>query len=464
MLRLILWNPLLFVWLAWCTQALLVLIQVGKFERRVARRRLPGPSAYQPSAVIIVPFKGYDHDLGANIRALLAQDYAHYQLIAVVEHEDDPATAKLRDAFAQCAAGAQAQILIAGVAPADSGQKVHNQLAALEYLDKLHNNLGNNSPNDKNDKAPEILVFADSDAVPHNRWLAHLINPLAPVPPPQPNTPANDPGTPVGATTGYRWLIPQLRAQRPGWGSVFASVINSSVATFLGYGKYTQAWGGSMAMHASFARKHNLRGYLRGGLSDDYQVTRLCRDAGHRVYFVHHCLVPSTIDLNLRGLLEFGRRQYLITRIHDPALYYKAVGLMSFYLFALISAWVGGFVAWQMGYPDVTLCALCALCAVGLLNQYRAILRRRAIQSAFGPTMLHHMRRTLWVDRFATPVVMAVNLILLLSAHNNRRLIWRGITYDLQGPQQVTAHREERRTPTPRRGDDAATDPSRRGE
>lgn len=416
-LRFWLWNPLLMLLFAWCAQGVLVIIQVGKFVRRIQLPVQDRYLAYRPPVTLIVPFKGFDHDLKRGIRALLTLDYPQYRLIAVVESEDDPAHAVLRETLAEFPVGPTVEIVVSGLAPNDSGQKVHNQLAAFEHLQHHARPL----------EDTDVVVFADSDAVPHARWMGQLVGPLV-----------DDKN---GATTGYRWLIPQMRAQRPRWGSVFASVINSSVATFIGHGSLTQAWGGSMAIRASFIREAKLADRFRGALSDDYQVTRMCRDHGRRVHFIHHCLVPSGIDLTLKSLLEFGRRQYLITRIHDPGLYAIALGLSAGYLVAVTGAWVGGILAWRAGYPVVTTCAAAALFFVFVANQHRAALRRRAVSTAFGPTMAHHLRRTLAVDRFGTTLVTAVNFILLLSALSSRRMTWRGIDYVLKGPQDVHASR-----------------------
>ena len=418
-LRLWIWNPLLLLLLAWCVQALLVLIQAGKFVRRIHRQAPDRYETYRPPVTLIVPFKGFDHDLQRGIRALLTLDYPDYRLLAVVESEQDPAHAVLRETLASFPAGPGVEIVVAGLAPDDTGQKVHNQLAAFEHLERQPRPLADT----------DVVVFADSDAVPHARWLAQLVGPLL-----------NEKN---GVTTGYRWLIPQLRAQRPRWGSVFASIINSGVATFIGHGSLTQAWGGSMAMRAGFLREAGLADHFRGALSDDYQVTRLCREHGRRVSFVHHCLVPSGIDLSMGPLFEFGRRQYLITRVHDPLLYVKAVCLAGGYLLAVAGAWVGGVLAWYTGYTGVALCAAGAIGFVFVANQYRATLRRRAVSAAFGPTMAHHLRRTLAVDRLGTTLVAAVNLLLLLTALSSRRITWRGVNYELRGPQDVRASRPE---------------------
>ena len=135
-LRLWIWNPLLLLLLAWCVQALLVLIQAGKFVRRIHRQAPDRYEAYRPPVTLIVPFKGFDHDLQRGIRALLTLDYPDYRLLAVVESEQDPAHAVLRETLASFPAGPGVEIVVAGLAPDDTGQKVHNQLAAFEHLER----------------------------------------------------------------------------------------------------------------------------------------------------------------------------------------------------------------------------------------------------------------------------------------------------------------------------------------
>ncbi len=416
-LRIWLLPPLIALLFAWCAQAVLVVIQAGKFMRRVQQPASTRYQAYRPPVTLIVPFKGFDHDLKRGIRALLTLEYPQYRVIAVIESEDDPAHQVLRETVAEFPVGPTVEIVVAGLAPNHTGQKVHNQLAAFEHLE------GHARPLENTD----VVVFADSDAVPHARWMAQLVEPLM-----------NDKN---GVTTGYRWLIPQLRAQRPRWGSVFASVINSGVATFIGHGSLTQAWGGSMAIRADFLRQAGLADRFRGALSDDYQITRLCHDHERRVHFIHHCLVPSGIDLTLGDLFEFGRRQYLITRVHDTKLYAMALALSGGYLLAVGAAWIGGAVAWCTGHLGIAAFAVFALVFVGVANQYRATLRHRAVRAAFGPTMAHHLRHTMMVDRFGTTLVSAVNFLLLLSALSSRRMTWRGIDYVLKGPQDVHASR-----------------------
>ena len=407
-----LWNSLIVLWLAWCIQAILAVLQARKFSRRIDRPVREGVADHQPKAAVIVPFKGYDADLAGHVRALLHQQYTQYRLVFVLESEDDPALDHIQLELAQHPHAPEPDLVFAGPAPAGTGQKVHNQLAALAHLDRQGDDC-------------ELWVFADSDAKPGPAWLQKLAGPHA-----MPKR--------VGVTTGYRWLMPELRAQRPRTASMFASVINSSVAMFIVHGKLTQAWGGSMAVRADFAREHGLTDYFKGALSDDYQMTRMARDGGKLVYFVPQCLVPSSIDLGWRELAEFGRRQYLITRVHDPALFAKALTAIGLYVAGAASSLGAVTATLILGGPwKVTGFAVAAMLLVGVANQQRAFYRRQAVAAAFGRDHLRYLRHTLRLDRYVTWLVMLVNLYLLLSALTGRTMTWRGKRYRLRGPQDI---------------------------
>ncbi|MEM6459663.1 MAG: glycosyltransferase family 2 protein, partial [Planctomycetota bacterium] len=383
---LLLWNPLIGLWAVWCTQAVLCAIQVSQFSRLVARPARPGFDAYRPKAAVIVPFRGHDVDLPRNVRALITQDYGEHRLVFVVESDDDPAKALIEDELTNHdpAALPPVDLVVAGPAPPDTGQKVHNQLAALDFLEK------------QNDDS-EVWAFADSDAVPGPHWLAKLVGPLLQ-------------HERVGATTGYRWLMPELRAQRPRPAAAIASVINAAAACLVSHPRLTQCWGGSMAVRADFARQHGLTDRLRRSIDDDYQLTHLCRDADRRIYFVPGCLVPSPIDFTWKQLHNFGRRQYLITRVYHPTLYRKALAVVAFYVVMNLAALGVLLFAALTGRTVLAVFAAVALLIVGVANQVRAAYRRRAIANAFGRDHLHYLRATLRLDRFATLPVMIVHL------------------------------------------------------
>lgn len=394
---------------AWVFQALLSSIQAHRLAHLIRRKRRAGFDAYQPFAAVIVPFKGIDEGLEQAIRSLATQEYKDYRLILVVDSQDDPAFEVLTEQAKQYPER-RIDILISGPASPNESQKIHNQLFAIDTLTE----------------DDVVWVFADSDAVPGRMWLLDMVGPLG-----QDKT---------GITTGYRWLIPtgSESTGRPTLPSILASVMNSSTACMYREKQFSLAWGGSMAVRADTAKAGDLVGHLRGALTDDYQLTRMCRKLNRRVYFVRKAIAPTPVDFTWRSMINFARRQYLITRIYMPLVYFAALMTLSLYwagLFIALGAFIHGVLF--NGHILAWLPPLSALIAVGVFNQIRASMRRRVIRRAFGHDMLPRMRATLWWDRFGTPVWMILHYLLVLSVMFKRTMNWRGIRYKLRGPQDI---------------------------
>ena len=404
-------NPFfLLLLIAWVLQAVVSALQVRKFSRRLDHSQFKGRKPFQPPAVIIVPFKGLDIDLVAAVRSLCEQDYPDYELILVVESKDDPAYPLLVEQIALYP-DRKARVVVAGQAGPNEGQKVHNQLFALDLVE---------TPPDQD----QAWVFADSDAVPGPHWLAAMIQPLIEK-------------KRTGAVTGYRWLIPSNQSK--GVWSHLASVINSSAACMQGGREWwSQAWGGSMAMLAETAIRGGLKGRLKGALTDDYPVTRMCRDLQMRVYFPNRMLIGSTVSLDLKGFLNFAYRQYVLTRVYSPRLFVGVLIVLGIHVVGSAAAWWSLAAAcWRgAGVVEWVLPAV-AIAAVFLANQMRSSYRRQVVTKALGPKALADLKLTLRLDRWATTAWMTMHWLLVARACFGRTLKWRGFTYRLLGPQRV---------------------------
>jgi ceramide glucosyltransferase len=394
--------------IAWGTQAVLAMVAQRKLRKLAKSPQTERFGAYRPAAALIVPFKGVEPALKGNLQGLFNQDYPDYRVLMIVEDESDPAYPLLRDAMAQHPER-RADIVFAGVAGPNEGQKVHNLLAALEKLKQ-------------DDAGEEVWAFADSDAVPGPSWMAALVGPLV-----QERT---------AVTTGFRWLIPQPPegSTTTLFASKIASVLNSSTTGVIRNEAFTHAWGGSMAMRVSTALEADLSGRWRGAISDDYQVTRMCRDLGKRVYFVPECLVASPVDYDFAGLSDFAYRQYVITRIHAPGVFLIALIINALYFAGLASAVT---LLIRQSSPHHFRFAIGVFVLVFTANQVRASFRRSVVRATLGDEVAKQLRSTLTLDRWATPVWMGINLMLLLRAVFGRTITWRNIRYRMDGPQKI---------------------------
>ncbi len=394
--------------IAWGAQAVLAVVAQRKLAERAKNPQTDRFGAYRPTAALIVPFKGVEPALQGNLKGLFAQDYPDYRIVMIVEDENDPAYPILREAIEQYPQR-NAEIILAGVAGPDEGQKVHNLIAAVEKLEA-------------DDKGEEVWVFADSDAVPGSDWLGELVGPLC-----QERT---------AVTTGFRWLIPEPKdgASTPTFWAKVVSIINSSATGYIRRDRFTHAWGGSMAMRVSTANEADLLSYWRGALSDDYQVTRMCRDLDRRVYFVPECLVASPVDYDFAGLCNFAFRQYVITRIHAPSVFIAALFINALYFLGIASA-----IAMLVRAQNVnhTRFAFGVFVLVFLANQVRASYRKRVVQLTLGVATAKELQPTFTLERWTTPVWFGINLLMLLRASVGRTIRWRNIRYRINAPQNI---------------------------
>jgi cellulose synthase/poly-beta-1,6-N-acetylglucosamine synthase-like glycosyltransferase len=368
------------------------------FKRETARPL----SDYTPFASVIVPCRGLDQGLRANLRALYAQAYPRYEIVFVLDSANDPARTVIDEVRADATSNTiPTSIIIAGQAT-DCGQKVHNLRAGVGA----------------GDPASEVFVFVDTDARPRRDWLRALVAPLA------------DEG--LGAATGYRWFVPGAG----GFSSHLRAVWNASIASALGPNEQQNfCWGGSTAIRrATFTRADVLADW-RGALSDDFALTRALQRARLPIRFVPQCLTAAHEDCTFGELIEFTTRQLKITRVYAPHLW--RIVLVSNLLFVLVCYGGLALVFWralggaQFAWPLALLVAIFTLGAAKAYVRLRAVALPLAADDvrANGVTLLAHL--CLW------PLTSALYAYNALAAGRSRRLTWRGISYELRSPNET---------------------------
>jgi cellulose synthase/poly-beta-1,6-N-acetylglucosamine synthase-like glycosyltransferase len=397
------------MWLFYLFAALVVWLGVDSlrggfrylaYVRREMQKEL---TRYTPYASIIAPVRGLDQGLGDNIAALFCQDYPAYEIIFVTDRADDSSLVLIEEACARFVgrrSGVSARVIVAGAAT-ESGQKVHNLSVAVGEVDA----------------ASEVLAFVDSDARVGRDWLRALVAPLS--------------DARMGATTGYRWFIPV----KNGVASHLRSVWNASIASALGErAEKNFCWGGSTAIRRETFQTANVLEHWRGAASDDFALMRALQAARLPVYFVPQCLTPSFEDCSLSELFEFTTRQLKITRVY-AAHFWKAVLAGSL---VFVAVFFGGIVlasaraALGLSYAaPLTLVAIIFALGIG-----KAYVRLKAVTLA-----LHEHRvqvwRGLWAHLLLWPFASMLYLYNALAAAFSRRIVWRGITYELKSPKET---------------------------
>jgi cellulose synthase/poly-beta-1,6-N-acetylglucosamine synthase-like glycosyltransferase len=361
-------------------QSLLNGIRYAAYVRRETSRALP---EFTPFVSVIVPGRGLEPGLADNLRPLLEQDYPRYEVLFVFDRGDDPAIQVVGHGSSRIA-----RTIIAGPAT-DSGQKVHNLRVAVTEVDPQS----------------EVLVFVDTDARPAKDWLKKLVAPLA--------------DETLGASTGYRWFIPE----KGGIASRLRGVWNASVASALGADTAKNfCWGGSTAIRRTTFDTLGVSERWRGTVSDDFILTRVLKEAKLPIHFTPNCLVASVGDCDFKELFEFTTRQIKITRVYASHLWLPL--LLGSALFAIV--FIGSLILLILS-PSIVL--LSVLLIIFTLGATKSFIRWRAINSALNRDVLAHI--------FLWPVASLLYLYNAIVAGFSRRITWRGITYELKSPTEA---------------------------
>lgn len=355
-------------------------------------------SDFAPFVSIIAPCRGVDAGMKENLVKLFEQDYPEYEIVFVVDDERDEAVKIIEEISHR---ETNSKLIIAGKA-ANEGQKVHNLREAVL-------NVSGES---------EVFVFVDSDARPNRNWLKNLIAPLR--------------DEKIGCVTAYRWFISEKR----NFASEMLSVWNASIASALGENKNTNfCWGGSMAVRRETFEKVKMRERWKGTLSDDFAVTRTMKENGFQIYFVPQALTASIENCSFLRLLEFTTRQMKITRVYSPNLWIAS--FTGAFLFNLVMIWAI-FVAVFSGVKSFSFWfAVVVFALVSLFSIGKSWLRLNAVKLVL-TDYENQLNKQFWTQNTLWIFSPAVFLYNSVCALFSRKIVWRGIVYELESPFQTS--------------------------
>lgn len=366
------------------------------FKREIAKPK----SDFTPFTTIIAPCRGLEENLEANLNALFLQDFPNYEVIFAVDSEKDEAVPIIEKVMQK---SRTAKIIVAGKAENES-QKVHNLREAVRHVSA----------------ESEIFVFVDSDARPNRDWLRNLIAPLE-----------NEKN---GAATGYRWFI----SPKGNLASQMRAVWNASIASALGANAAKNfVWGGSMAMRRDTFEKIGMRERWRGTLSDDFAVTRAIKAARLPICFVPQALTASVENCTWRELFEFTTRQMKITRVYAQPLWIQS--FLGAGLFNLVLIW-GIFNLFL--YPFTSFAFLFSLASLLLISAFsvgKSRLRLNAVELIL-KDYEKDLKKQFWTQNTLWIFSPAIFLYNSFCALFSRRIVWRGIRYELKSAGETTVN------------------------
>lgn len=378
---------------AWLVLALAATL-ASALTLRLLRRPQPRPEA-TPPVLVLVPVRGAGPLLPGFLAGLAAQDWPDWRVAFAVEAGMDPAHPVLARFVA--AHPGRASLVIAGPARG-RGQKVQNLLAALRALRP----------------ADAAVVTLDADILPPPDLLRALLRPVltgqAPI------------------ASGYRWSLPAAGA---GWSSRALCLTEAGIATLPRLAAANICWGGATAISRAALEALDLPRLWDRAMSDDLVLTRAAQEQGLLIYAPLTVRPPAPVALGMRVVLEFGRRQYRLLRLHLPRAWLLA-GV------AALLPVLGGLtalVAALRGVPS----GLAALGVAMLLGGLRLRLRGAVAAAVLPPEAATAARRALAQGAWLQPAPALLAAAAWLGSACGREIAWAGRRYRLDRAGQVTA-------------------------
>jgi ceramide glucosyltransferase len=363
-----------------------------------ARRRIhTDPGFYSPKVAVLCPCKGMEAALERNLVSLTEFEYQNYEIFFMIVSAADPAYNIVKRVAASSRAKAH---VVLTEKPDGCGEKVNNLRLGIVQLPAEF----------------DVLTFVDSDGRPGKYWLHRMVAPLG------------DPR--IGATTTMRWLIPN----RNNFATALLAAWNAPIVTMLSEKGKNFCWGGGTAIRRSVFDQSGVAEEWQHSVSDDYSMTRALERAGRSIVFLPECIVPSFVETDFTGLMEFTNRQVLITRVYAEKMWAMAAGTHLLYCLSFVLGTILTFSDVLATRPAFHLAALTFLPV--LLAMIRGALRAVGVSEVL-PTYRSQISSQAWIYVLLTVFVPFFYLVNFLTSLLTRKIRWRGVTYELIAPEQT---------------------------
>jgi glycosyltransferase involved in cell wall biosynthesis len=355
-----------------------------------------------PRAAIILAVRGADPSLSHCLAGILRQDYPRYSVRIVVDSQQDRGWDMVHDVLQKGHnPRVNVEVNVLQRRHDTCSLKVSSQLQAIAELDP----------------AIEVVAFIDADSIPAADWLRALVLPFA------------DPQ--VGATTGFRWFAPSDSQ----WGTLVRYMYNAGSAPQMYV--FSMAWGGSMAVRTRIFRESDLLDVWSRSFCEDVGVYSVIRKRGFRLAFVPDATHINCESIDLASCFNFLMRQLLCVRLQVFQWPWVLAINVSHNLALIVTiAWLGQGL-YERDWDSAALAgSLFGLYLAGLLSALSVgeLLIRRIVGAR---------RKDIPPPAFSWKTVPALLLTQVLAffclvcTMFVRRIAWRGVTYAIQGPENI---------------------------
>lgn len=190
-----------------------------------------------------------------------------------------------------------------------------------------------------------------------------------------------------------------------------------------------------MAIRVEVFRQIGLDKIWPKAFSDDLSLSSAVKKAGLKIAYVPSCLTASYESATWGGLLRFARRQFLITRISAPRIWW--FGLCGS-LYSVLTLWgTAALAVYAAVIGEEHLLLFAAVPILFFISQMgQAILRQRMVGTLLTKDR-HKMKLAMAADILAYWVWSLLLLFFIISSAFGKTICWRGIRYKLLSPTET---------------------------
>jgi hypothetical protein len=242
-------------------------------------------------------------------------------------------------------------------------------------------------------KNTQIFAFAEGGGEYSKAWLRALAAPLA--------------RDGVGATTGYRWYLPDP----PDFWSLTRSVWNAPIAGLFGPGDAPFAWRGAIAIRKEIFFETLVLDYWKRLQDSARGLTAAIRAAGLTIAFAPAALVALDGRISAMEFFRSARAEMLAARAEHPRLWWRALAFYTLQCGAMAAA-LGASIGGSRG-------AEWALVAQWGLTMLKGT-NDATLAKAQLPARKTWFDRYGWVHSWWVPLAMWVWLAVMISSLGSR--------------------------------------------
>jgi glycosyltransferase involved in cell wall biosynthesis len=371
---------------------------------RVLRESKPVevPDEDLPKFCVGMTLRGADPHLPETLRRVMRQDYPNYEFHVVIDSQADPAWAIVEEAIAEC--DVQNVFIHELRDRYDTCSRYCSALA--QYIDQL-------------DDSTELIGFCAGDSLVPKHWLREMAAAFS------------DPE--VGGTLGNRWYIPTSNQ----WGTIIRRSWNASAVPSMWV--LGSPWSSALSMRYSDAKKMNLSEKLKHSLVEDAPSRDAIQDLGLKMKFLPQLMVPNYEDISVSSCFQFIYRQTLFTRLYNRSWATMFIGSIV-RAFLVVFPWFYGAYFLIQGQANLGYLTLGAafIYQAGLItllsvldNAIQSVLpEKRDINS--GSAIIRLLKVFC-----SAPINQVMQVAAFFCCLSVRKMEWRGVTYDVNGPWDI---------------------------